>query len=80
MDYYSKRRRVRRQAQEREKSMREYMEHKEDYDMHHEASTIISTLSRISCSARELEVDEILDKVDCRKELDFYYRWCLKLC
>lgn len=80
MDFYSKQRRVRRQAHERDKSMREYMEHKEDYDMHHKARTIISTLSRISYSARELAVDEILYKVETKSELDFYYRWCFKLC
>lgn len=80
MDFYSKRRKVRRQAHERDKSMREYMEHKEDYDMHHKACTIIWTLSRISYSARELAVDEILDKVETKSELDFYYRWCSKLC
>ena len=79
MDFYSKRRKVRRQEQERNQSMKDFMEHKEEYDMFHEARAIIYTLSRISCTAKGLTEMDILRKVNSRTELDFYYKWCNKI-
>lgn len=79
-DFRTKQRRIRREEQERAISMEHYIEHKEDFDMFHEACAIISTLSRISYNARELTAEDILSKVISRTELDFYYRWCSKLC
>ena len=42
-DFWSKKKRIRRQEQERNQSMKDFMEHKEEYDMFHEAHAIIYT-------------------------------------
>lgn len=82
MEYYSKKKRLRRQEQERKQSMIDFTAHKEEkeeYEMFYEACTIISTLSRISYTARSLTADDILEKIENRAELDFYYKWCSKI-
>lgn len=79
MEYYSKKKRLRRQEQERKQSMIDFTAHKEEYEMFYEACTIISTLSRISYTARTMTADDILEKIGNRAELDFYYKWCSKI-
>lgn len=77
MDFRTKQKQIRRQAQEREESMNSYNEHKDEITAYREACAIIARLSRISQNGRYITAEDILNKVNGRAELDYYYRWCI---
>ena len=75
MNFISRRKKILRQAKEKEAYER-YKEQQTAYEYSYKAIQIIWALSKISYTARTLSPGDIVCKVNSGQELEYYHRWC----